>query len=233
MTSLGLSHKLYEWQYTTASSCWKRFIGIVRRLVQDDGYDILVKDNNGDTPLHCAALGGSLCTLIDEFKCDPNTKGEYGRTPLHHAAEKGHIDIVRKLVHDYGCDIMAKDNDGNTPLHCAALGGSLSTVCTLIDEFKCDSNRKGRTPVYQAVRGRHIDTVRKVVKDYGCDVNAVDDDGHTPLYHAITYGLMIAELIMPKGHPGNLLQDYSTMEKSLHHTVSGRRPSTGWKEYSC
>ena len=33
-------------------------------------------------------LGGSpdaLHTLIDEFKCDPNTKGLEGRTPLHYA----------------------------------------------------------------------------------------------------------------------------------------------------
>ena len=32
----------------------------------------------GNTPLHIAALEGSLstvCTLIDEFKCDHNRKG--------------------------------------------------------------------------------------------------------------------------------------------------------------
>ena len=73
---------------------------IIRRY----GCDVMVTDYNGDTPLHNAALGGSLfvvCTLIDEFKCDPNTKGWKGRIPLHCAAENSHVDIVRKLVHDY------------------------------------------------------------------------------------------------------------------------------------
>ena len=61
------------------------------------GVDVLSRDKDGDTPLHDAALGGSLsvvCTLIDEFKCDPNTKGFEGRVPLHHAAYKGHVEIL-------------------------------------------------------------------------------------------------------------------------------------------
>ena len=132
-----------------------------------------------------------MCTLIDEFKCDPNTMGSQGRTPVHQAAKKGHIDIVRKLVGDYGCDVMAKDNDGNPPLHLAALGGSLSAVCTLIDEFKCDPNTKGfkgRTSVHHAAQNGHIDIVRKLVGDYGCDVMAKDNDGNTPLHLAVLGG---------------------------------------------
>ena len=85
----------------------------------------MAKDDHGDTPLHYAALEGSLstvCVLIDEFKSDPNTKGFKGRKPLHHAALKGHIDIIRKLILNYECDVMAKDDDGDTPLHLAALG---------------------------------------------------------------------------------------------------------------
>ena len=79
------------------------------------GCDVMAKDDNGDTLLHVAALGGSLsavCTLIDEFKCDPNTKGFEDRIPLHSAANKGHIEIVRKLVRDHGCDVMSKDDNG-------------------------------------------------------------------------------------------------------------------------
>ncbi|KAL5474710.1 hypothetical protein EMCRGX_G026695 [Ephydatia muelleri] len=77
-------------------------------------------DGGSNTPLHLAALEGSLstvCTLIDEFKCDPNTKEFKGRTPLHHAAQYWHhqeygFDVmVRKLVRDYGCYVMAKDDD--------------------------------------------------------------------------------------------------------------------------
>ena len=43
----------------------------------------MTKNKIGSTPLHLAALEGSLsavCTSIDEFKCDPNTKGFEGKT---------------------------------------------------------------------------------------------------------------------------------------------------------
>ena len=158
----------------------------------------MAKDNNGDTPLHRAALGGSLsavCTLIDESKCDPNTKGFKSRIPLHYAANNGHVEIVRKLVRDYGCDVMSKDDNGDTPLHVAALGGSLSTVCTLIDEFKCDPNTKGfegRIPLHYAANKGHVEIVRKLVRDYGCDVMSKDKDGDTPLHLAALGGSLSA-----------------------------------------
>ena len=144
-----------------------------------------------------------------------------------YCCRNGHIDIVRKLVHDYGCDIFAKDNNGDTPLNRAALGGSLSAVCTLIDEFKYDPNTKGskgRTPVHQAVMKGHIDVVRMLIHDYGSDVNVVDNDDHTLMYYAINLSHdteMIIELIKHNRDPGNYLDNYKRMEKSLQHTVSG------------
>ena len=67
-----------------------------------------------------------MCTLIDEFIYNPYTKGFNGIIPVHQAAYKGHIDIVRKLVRDYGCVVIVKDNNGDTPLHWAVMGGSLT-----------------------------------------------------------------------------------------------------------
>ena len=163
----------------------KRAILIVRKLVHNYRCDVMAKDDNGNTPLHLAALGGSLstvCKLIDEFKCDPNTKGFQGRTPLHHAADKGYIEIIRTLIHEYGCDVMSKEDNGNTPLHLAALGGSLSRVCTLIDEFKCDPNTKGfqgRIPLHSAAEKGHVDIVWKLVFTYGGDINIADYSGKT------------------------------------------------------
>ena len=58
-----------------------------------------------------------MCTLIDEFKCDPNTKGWKSRLPLHYAALNGHKDIVWKLVFDYGGDVYNVDHFGNRIWH--------------------------------------------------------------------------------------------------------------------
>ena len=39
-----------------------------------------------------------------------------GRTPLHLAAEKGHVEVVEYLLQKEA-NVEARDNDGNVPLH--------------------------------------------------------------------------------------------------------------------
>ena len=66
-------------------------------FVREYGSNFMANDDDGDIPLHLAAFGGSLsvlCSLIDEFWCDPNTKGSKGRISLHCAAQNVHADIV-------------------------------------------------------------------------------------------------------------------------------------------
>ena len=71
--------------------------------------------------------------LISEFGCSPSVKGQYGRTPLHHACNGGHLDVVKKLVSNNGyCDVNARDNDGRTPLYFAILNHHSSIVAELV-----------------------------------------------------------------------------------------------------
>ena len=72
----------------------------VKRLVLDCGLDPNIKDVEGETPLHYAALEGHLevVKLLLEHGADPNVKGSFGRTPLHYAASNGYPDIVKLLL---------------------------------------------------------------------------------------------------------------------------------------
>jgi len=45
---------------------------------------------------------------------DVTAKDKYGQTPLHLAANWGHVDIVNLFL-DQGTDINAKDENGYTP----------------------------------------------------------------------------------------------------------------------
>ncbi|KAL5490967.1 hypothetical protein EMCRGX_G016178 [Ephydatia muelleri] len=76
--------------------------------------------------------------LIEELKCSPGCRGQWGRSPFHYACgENGNLAIVKYLVEKHGCDPSGKDDNGDTPLNVAALSGRLDILMCLIDERKC------------------------------------------------------------------------------------------------
>ncbi len=90
-------------------------------------------------------------TLLEAGGADPNTKDEYGSTPLHWAALKGHLDVVELLL-KHGADPNVKDEDGSTPLHDAAWNGHADVVELLL-KHGADPNTKneyGKTPLHRA-----------------------------------------------------------------------------------
>ena len=67
-----------------------------------------------------------LCEITSR---NPNQKDFFGQRPIHFAAEKGHLDIVKFLA-SYTQDPNAPDNSGRTPLMIAK-----SLGFTEIEEF--------------------------------------------------------------------------------------------------
>ncbi|NWK57789.1 ankyrin repeat domain-containing protein [Verrucomicrobiaceae bacterium N1E253] len=71
----------------------------------------------GDTPLHIAAIRGTLDIayhLLD-LGVDIDATGENGYTALHYAVAHERVDMVQFLV-DQGCDVSIRifDGDGDT-----------------------------------------------------------------------------------------------------------------------
>ena len=65
---------------------------------------------------------------------------QHGRTALHAAAEKGHLEVAKVLLAS-GADFKATDKDGRTPLHKACERGCLAVGIMLL-ENKADVNAK-------------------------------------------------------------------------------------------
>jgi ankyrin repeat protein len=86
--------------------------------------------------LHCAAQQGDVAevqTLLN-VGYQPNEFDDLGKTPLHYAAEGGHLQVIELLIAS-GADVNANDERviGNTPLRQVAARCSYEVAKILID----------------------------------------------------------------------------------------------------
>lgn len=81
----------------------------------------------GDVKACEKLLRGGLFTRA----VDVNVRDKDGRTPLHYAAENGHIAVIRMFSERHAI-LNVKDRDGRTPLHGAAGAGQIEAVRVLL-----------------------------------------------------------------------------------------------------
>ena len=101
-----------------------------------------------------AAKKGDVAAVKQLLKANKdltNAKDTDDSTPLHCAAWKGHVEVVKALL-DAGADINAKsrnDHYGDTPLHAASHGNQKEVVKVLIERGANlnSKNTIGRTPL--------------------------------------------------------------------------------------
>ncbi|KAJ6151625.1 hypothetical protein N7470_007222 [Penicillium chermesinum] len=98
--------------------------GILDILLRQDSLNLKCQDEDRKNAVHWAALANdewSLKSLIkrgfDYEHCD-----YMGRDPLSHAAELGHVDIVKALLEIEGIEVDRRDETGRTPLIWAVNG---------------------------------------------------------------------------------------------------------------
>ena len=113
------------------------------------GADVNAADFNGNTALHYACEEGYVELAEYLLSCEDisiDFASTMDWTPLHCAASRGRVEIIRALVKQ-GCDINLAARDANTALHFAALGGHFEAVKLLV-ELGCNTvsrNQEGHT----------------------------------------------------------------------------------------
>ena len=126
---------------------------LVRTLILKGKADVTARDNEGNTPLHVAAMNGRenfnlISVLINEFGCVVKVKGHMGRSPLHSACLLGNNLVVRLISKHDPSTIWMVDDNGDTPLHLCAREGKTQCVTALLelDPPVMVRNNSGQTP---------------------------------------------------------------------------------------
>ncbi|MCD7453129.1 hypothetical protein HAX54_019872 [Datura stramonium] len=164
--------------------------------------------------IHAAARGGNLQVLKELLSdcCDDILayRDIQGATPLHAAAGKGQVEVVKYLIKSFDI-INSTDNQGNTALHIAASRGQLAVVEALIvasTSLVYLRNNAGETFLHVAITGfqtpcfRRLDHQIQLMKQLVCGkffnieeiVNAENKDGRTALHLAVI-GNIHSELV--------------------------------------
>ncbi|XP_054413839.2 ankyrin repeat domain-containing protein 6 isoform X5 [Pongo abelii] len=122
---------------------------------------------------------------------------KHGRTPLHLAANKGHLPVVQILL-KAGCDLDVQDDEDQTALHRATVVGNTEIIAALIHEG-CALDRQdkdGNTALHEASWHGFSQSAKLLVKA-GANVLAKNKAGDTCLHVAARYNhLSIIRLLL-------------------------------------
>jgi ankyrin repeat protein len=138
--------------------------------------------------LHTAAsltmerlVDGLLARSVDRGEADINAQDHMGWTPLALAVRTGSVQFITTLL-DAGADPAIAHDGGDAALHLALIGGNEPVALLLIERGVSCSARGmwDRTPLHLAA-GNHNLLATRALLERGVEVDAIDDQGWTPL----------------------------------------------------
>ena len=178
---------------------------VVQCLIDDCGVDPMsCWDDNGQTPLHAAAIEGqqSIVRYLVKVKhCDPMCADRDGWTVIHLAAYFGCLQVMRCLIDECGVDPMScQDGNGLTPLNYAAQQGEVTILRYLIKEKHCDPSSTNKPILHIAAFHGHLKAVKCLIDECGIDPNCQSDFGYA-MHHAAAKGqLSVLKYLVKEKH---------------------------------
>ncbi|KAJ0420346.1 ankyrin repeat-containing domain protein [Aspergillus carlsbadensis] len=161
---------------------WTRLFAWANRVVGPEGLSV------SPWSLLFAACSANMCDLVDYIYArarDPGPQLNYGdETPLHVAAEKGHVESAQTLL-EHGARWQSKSRSGCTPFISATLCGRLKFIEWAAAECASElTSYDLDTGLVKAAGAGHRGVVEALLR-LGADPNYCDPDSGTPLAAAM------------------------------------------------
>jgi ankyrin repeat protein len=169
----------------------------IEALLIKQGASLESRNLDGNTPLMEAARAG-LTVSVDRLAAsgaDTSTRNTRGDTPLHIAVGMERLDMVNSLLKT-GVSIHARNTRNRTPFQ-IALSISPRIVSTLLENSRIFiSDDFGNSVLHVALLERASDDIIRAIVNQGARINAVDNNGKTPLRLAIDMDMLSAAKII-------------------------------------
>mmetsp|Transcript_27752 Transcript_27752/g.36374 ORF Transcript_27752/g.36374 Transcript_27752/m.36374 type:complete len:582 (-) Transcript_27752:386-2131(-) len=124
-----------SYQFTAAHhACMYDYVEVLK-ILNENGADFSLTNNNGNTPLLLAAEKGYFdCVkyLAEECKVDIEARNIWKATPAQMACVFGNFDILKYLVEERGARLDVVNKYGASPLHFSFAGGQTEIIRWLI-----------------------------------------------------------------------------------------------------
>ncbi|KAG6736395.1 hypothetical protein POTOM_060853 [Populus tomentosa] len=184
---------------------------------REDG-DSLGMLPQGKSPVHAAIENCNIGILQKIEEAKPELlrlhDKEFGN-PLHYASSTGYVEGVQFLLQKYRPGADETDQEGNYPIHLACKGGSVALLKEFLKVIPYPNefiNKKGQNILHVAAQNEHgslimyiLEQDQKIVETL---LNAMDEDGNTPLHLATQHGRPASVYLLVRDkrvypHPAN------------------------------
>ena len=172
-------------------------LDLIKYLIEDCGFDVNFRDEEGNTPLIIAVKnGGPWCGVMEVAKyliahgADVNAKDNDGHNMFYLVVwdEYYYSDEDISWLLDAGADCLTLDDSVERIWFRAASLGRLSIIKFLVDKHMIDPQCRdgsGNTAVHIAASALQIEVVKWFVEEAGVNVNDKGRDGMTIMGFAV------------------------------------------------
>ncbi|PJD98113.1 MAG: hypothetical protein CK425_00010 [Parachlamydia sp.] len=195
---------------------------MVKLLLPKTKDGINVKWDKNLTPLFCAAQAGKINVVkyLLENKADANISNNEKSLPLHFAAQAGDLEMFKLLLPKTKDGINCKGELDSTPLLFAAMAGKVNVVKYLL-ENKADANIPNVSkslPLHFGAQAGELEIVRRLLPVTANGINALGDQGATPLFFALLSGeVNLVQYLLDNKADANISDDTGNLP--LHYAA--------------